>query len=74
MRYVLFHSKSEGSYQFSRFSEGSDIALLHLPEDAVQEWEYNAKSHFEAMQAYYTHMNWGTYKPEPDWEDEFFSN
>jgi len=32
-------------------------------------WNYKAKTHFEAMQAYYDYLDCGQYKPEPDWED-----
>ncbi len=32
-------------------------------------WTYDARSYFEAMQAYYDHMDFGTWKPQPDWED-----
>lgn len=35
-------------------------------------WTYSTKSYFEAMQAYYDHMNYGIYKPEEDWEDTIY--
>lgn len=40
--------------------------------DFEQIWSYEAKSHFEAMQAYYNYLGYGIYKPEPDWEDIFY--
>lgn len=33
-----------------------------------------AASHFEAMQRYYTFMDWGNYHPEPDWDDIFYTH
>ena len=42
---------------------------MEITPDQNLVWTYEAKSYFEAMQAYYDYMSWGKYKPEPDWED-----
>lgn len=37
-------------------------------------WNCEAKSQFDAMQQMYTYCGWGTYKPEPDWDDVIYDD
>jgi hypothetical protein len=71
MNYELWHSKNENSY----LSQGVEHYKKSLAQnknfspDLELIWAYKAKTHFEAMQAYYDYLDCGQYKPEPDWED-----
>lgn len=39
-----------------------------LSTSAVRVWSVDARSHFDAMSAYYAHMGWGAYKTDQDWD------
>ena len=72
MLYELWKSELEESYLFLSRDNNYEKVISHNKQftpDLKLIWTYNAKSHFEAMQAYYDHLGFGVYKPEPDWED-----
>lgn len=72
MKFELWDSK-EGGLTYLREDENYKKNISLLEPDAEKVWEFTAKSYFEAMQAYYDYMEWGTYTPEPDWQDEIFT-
>ena len=72
MIFELWQSKNENSNFFiPRDNDYETEMKKHMKITPAQElvWTYEAKTYFEAMQAYYDYMSWGKYKPEPDWED-----
>ncbi len=72
MIYELWHSSEENSYTFIPRNDDYDRAIKQykkLNPGLKQIWSYDAKTYFEAMQAYYDYMGYGEYKPEPEWED-----
>jgi len=42
---------------------------MKLSPDLKLVWTYKARSYLEAMQARNDYLDYGKYKPEPDWED-----
>ncbi|MES2826061.1 MAG: hypothetical protein V4732_20845 [Pseudomonadota bacterium] len=75
MIYELWHSKEESSYTFIPRNDLYEEAIAQhkkITSDLEPIWTYKAKSHFEAMQAYYNYLGYGIYKPEADWEDTFY--
>ena len=72
MRFELWTSSSGDLYL--RRDGTNEEQIKAITSDAKLIWTYEAKSYFEAMQAYYDHMEWGIYKPEPSWEDEIYDS
>ncbi len=75
MEYELWYSEAEDSYLFISKDENYKTSIRQnkiFSPDIVLTWSYLAKSHFEAMQAYYDYLGYGQYKPEPEWEDTFY--
>ena len=72
MIFELWKSRNENSQLFIPRDENYEKEIqkhMEITPDQNLVWTYEAKSYFEAMQAYYDYMSWGKYKPEPDWED-----
>jgi hypothetical protein len=75
MNYELWHSKNDNSYLFISRNEYFEKNLAigkNFSSDLKLVWNYKARTHFEAMQAYYDFFDYGEYKPEPDWEDTVY--
>lgn len=75
MKYELWYSEEENSYVFIPKNDLYEKALAqsrNFSPDLERIWTYKARSHFEAMQAYYNHLGYGVYKPEPEWLDTFY--
>ena len=75
MVYELWFSESENSYSYIPRDSHYDSTIKSIEgisTDYKLIWEFKAKSHFQAMQAYYDHLGWGTYKPDQEWEDIIF--
>jgi len=70
MRFELYQS-ADGSYTFLPHDH-KQLAIL-CGEGATKLWETDAPTYFSAMQAYYTHMGWGTYHRDPAWPDTVYS-
>ena len=72
MKFELWRSEDESSYTYlPRDKNYENQIRIHkkITPDIKLIWSCDAKTYFEAMQAYYDYLGCGTYKPEPEWED-----
>ena len=75
MIFELWYSKQNNSYLYIPRDENYETKLeleKSLDSGVQLIWTYESKSLFDAMSAYYSYMDWGTYSPEPAWEDVFY--
>ena len=65
-RLLLIHS-----YSFLEMNKNEKLLAIDksFSPDLELVCTYKTRKHFEAMQAYYDYMDFGQYKPEPDWEN-----
>jgi hypothetical protein len=54
-------------------TEKHDALRLRTEPNAELLHSFRAASYFEAMQIYYDFNGWGSYHPEPGWDDIFYS-
>ena len=69
MIYELYSSSSVGCTAYFTRDQHHAEKVAQLEPDAVKVWEYNATTHFEAMQALYDHQGWGKYQRQDGCDD-----
>lgn len=75
MIFELWHSEDENSYTYiAKDAKYQNEIEKHktITPDLELIWSYQAKSYFEAMEAYHKYLKLGSYKPEPDWENTVY--
>ncbi len=75
LRHEIWRTSDGGTgLMMSLATEQHDARRLLTEPNAVLAYSFHAASYFEAMQIYYDWNDWGTYHPEPDWDDIIYSD
>ncbi len=72
--FEIWRDEEEGSFTLLRVTERNDEFRRKTMPHAKMVHGFAARSDFDASQKYYDWHGWGLWKPEPDWQEEFFSD
>ncbi|NBW07332.1 MAG: hypothetical protein EBR82_04840 [Caulobacteraceae bacterium] len=56
-----------------RITREGDALRASISPDAVRVHSFSAVSDFDALQKNHDFHGWGLWRPEPDWEERFFT-
>lgn len=72
--FEIWHDETNCSYECSPVSERADRLRAKMSPRALKVHQFLATSDFDAAQKNCDWHGWGRWKPEKDWEAQFFTD
>jgi hypothetical protein len=73
MLFEIWRDDVAGQQEMGPVTEQSDKLRQATMSEAVKVHSFKAVSDFQAFQANYDWNGWGTWNPEPDWIERFYT-
>lgn len=71
--FEIWENPEGGSFAMAQVTERGDQLRLTIAPHSVLRHSFRAKSDFQAYQMNYDWHGWGTWRPESDWAEQFFT-